>query len=110
LDDFAKLRFSAWTIAAVPRLPIRSPIIVAALNAIVPYDWVTIFCATGSMRSPSPAPLEGLRRGGYKLVYTDTPSDFQKSGDEKRKHLNLDLFDRRRNRHQGWIGDDVDVG
>jgi CDP-diacylglycerol--glycerol-3-phosphate 3-phosphatidyltransferase len=25
-----------------------------------------------------PAPLDGLRRGGYRLVYSDKPSDFQK--------------------------------
>ncbi len=36
-----------------------------------------------------PAPLDGLKRGGYKLVYTDTPSDYLKAHDDQSKRVNL---------------------
>jgi predicted metalloprotease with PDZ domain len=36
-----------------------------------------------------PAPLDGLRRGGYRLVYTEKPNDFQKDADGKLKQTDL---------------------
>jgi predicted metalloprotease with PDZ domain len=33
--------------------------------------------------------LDGLRRGGYKLIYSDTPSDTLKASEAQRKHVNL---------------------
>jgi C-terminal processing protease CtpA/Prc len=33
--------------------------------------------------------LDGLRRGGYKLVFSDTPSDYLKAHDEQSKRVNL---------------------
>jgi predicted metalloprotease with PDZ domain len=62
--------------------------LIAALNRVEPYDWVN-FLRSRLDAVASPAPLDGLRRGGYKLVYTDTPSDFERVSDEKHKHLNL---------------------
>jgi hypothetical protein len=47
------------------------------------------FCASGSTRSANLRPLDGLRRGGYKLVYTDTPGDFLAGSEEQRKRINL---------------------
>ena len=35
------------------------------------------------------APLEGLARGGYKLVFTDEPTSYWKSSDGYRKSMNL---------------------
>jgi hypothetical protein len=31
------------------------------------------------------APLDGVTRGGYKLVYTDTPTDYFKGSETRRK-------------------------
>jgi predicted metalloprotease with PDZ domain len=62
--------------------------VVKALNAIEPFDW-TAFFKKRLDSTAEPAPLDGLRRGGYKLVFTDKPSEFEKSADAERKHLNL---------------------
>jgi predicted metalloprotease with PDZ domain len=36
-----------------------------------------------------PVPLDGFRRGGYKLLYTDTPSDYQAATEDQRKRIDL---------------------
>ena len=36
-----------------------------------------------------PVPEEGFHRGGYKLVYTDKPSDYQATTEDQRKHIDL---------------------
>jgi len=61
--------------------------IVAALNAVEPYDWAT-FLHERTDSVGKPAPLDGLRRGGYHLVYAETPTDYAKTSDEQRKHNN----------------------
>jgi predicted metalloprotease with PDZ domain len=62
--------------------------IVKALNAVEPNDWGA-FLHQHLDTFGKPAPLEGFHRGGYKLVYTDTPSDYQTSIEEQRKRIDL---------------------
>ncbi|MGH6887586.1 MAG: M61 family metallopeptidase [Rhizomicrobium sp.] len=62
--------------------------IVHALNAVLPYDWAG-FLRTRLDSVNRPAPLDGLTRGGYRLVYTDKPSDFTKSNEYVRKIVDL---------------------
>jgi len=62
--------------------------VVKALNAIEPYDWAG-FLRQRLDSVGRPAPLDGLRRGGYALQFSDTASDYQKASDEQRKHVNL---------------------
>jgi predicted metalloprotease with PDZ domain len=57
--------------------------VVKALNAIQPYDWAT-FLRT-RVETVGPAPLDGLARAGWKLVYTDTPTPYLKSVEERSK-------------------------
>ncbi len=52
--------------------------LVAALNGIVPYDWKEFFRRRVESINER-APLDGIEAGGWKLVYTDQLSDFQKS-------------------------------
>ena len=59
--------------------------IVHALNQVQPYDWATFLKTRLNGHGPG-APLDGLARGGYKLVYTDTPSPFFKEN-ETRRHI-----------------------
>lgn len=47
--------------------------LVADLNQVVPYDWATFIHERIDNINPH-ADLDGITRGGYKLVYTDTPS------------------------------------
>ena len=61
--------------------------IVRALNGVFPYDWAGFLNAR--LNDPAPAPLNGLTQGGYKLAYTDKPSDFTKSAEHLRKMTDL---------------------
>ena len=62
--------------------------VVRALNQVLPYDWAT-FLRERLDTTGKPAPLDGLTRGGYRLVYTDTPSPYQKAHDAAGKVQNL---------------------
>jgi predicted metalloprotease with PDZ domain len=87
LDDFARAFFGIDDGSFTP-VTYTFNDVAKALNAIEPYDWAT-FLRQRLDATGKPAPLDGLRRGGYKLVYTDTPSDYLKDSDAQRKHVNL---------------------
>jgi predicted metalloprotease with PDZ domain len=74
LDDFAKAFFSPDDGSYTP-LTYTFDDVVSALNAVTPYDWAG-FLKTRIEESGHPAPLDGLKRGGYRLTYIDTPSDY----------------------------------
>ncbi len=87
LDDFARSFFGIDDGSFVT-VAYSFEDVVKALNAVEPYDWA------GFLRErldgvARPPPLEGLRRGGYKLVYTDTPSELEKASDLERKRVGL---------------------
>jgi predicted metalloprotease with PDZ domain len=58
--------------------------VVQSLNAVQPYDWQGFFSARLQGHGPG-APLDGLARSGWKLVYSDTPTDFFKDVEAYRK-------------------------
>ncbi len=58
--------------------------VVRTLNSVQPYDWAGLL-RPRLYGHAAGAPLEGLTRGGYRLVYTDTPSEFTKSAETRRK-------------------------
>lgn len=65
--------------SGVPRvLPYELIEVTADLNQVVPYDWATFFNDRVSHVTPQ-ADLEGIEQGGYKLVYTDTPTAYEKA-------------------------------
>ena len=47
--------------------------LIADLNQVMPYDWTTFLHERIDLPNPH-ADLEGIARGGYKLVYTDKPT------------------------------------
>ena len=53
-----------------------------------PYDWATFLHQRIDAVNVD-APIGGLTRGGYRLVFNDTPSDLDKAGDEHRKLVSL---------------------
>jgi predicted metalloprotease with PDZ domain len=87
LDDFARAFFGIDN-GSVTTVTYTFEDVVKALNAVEPYDWTT-FLRDRLDGIARPAPLEGIRRGGYKLVYTDTPSAILKASDELRKRVSL---------------------
>ena len=74
LDDFAQGFFGINDGSFVP-VTYSFEDVVAALNAVQPYDWENFLRARLDGHGPG-APLNGIRRGGYKLVYTETPSEY----------------------------------
>ncbi len=52
--------------------------LVADLNQVMPYDWATFLHDRIDKINPR-ADLDGIERGGYKLVYKDKPSSSEKA-------------------------------
>jgi predicted metalloprotease with PDZ domain len=59
-------------------VPYERPELIADLNQVVPYDWAKFLHDRIDLINPR-ADLAGIEQGGYKLVYTDKPSDAQKT-------------------------------
>jgi len=87
LDDFARAFFGVDNGSFVTH-PFTFDDVVAALNAVVPNDWAGFLHQRLDGHGPG-APLDGVARGGYKLVYTDTPTEYFKSAETARKVTNL---------------------
>jgi predicted metalloprotease with PDZ domain len=87
LDDFARAFFGIDD-GSFTTVTYTFEDVVKALNAVEPYDWAG-FLRERLDSIGRPAPLDGLRRGGYKLVFTDTPSELLKALDEQSKRVNL---------------------
>ncbi len=87
LDDFARgffgIRDGDWG-----TVPYTFDDVVAALNAVQPYDWADFL--TTRMRQPGqPAPLGGIERGGYRLVFRDVPNVYDAERMKLGKSLDL---------------------
>jgi predicted metalloprotease with PDZ domain len=87
LDDFARAFYGLNDGSVIP-VTYTFEDVVRALNAVLPYDWAA-FLRERLDSTGRPAPLEGLARGGYRLIYTDTPSEIRKGRDEQRKYVDL---------------------
>jgi predicted metalloprotease with PDZ domain len=62
--------------------------VVKALNAIQSYDWAPFLRTRLDGHGPG-APLDGLARAGWKLVYTEKPTDFLKAQEDLSKSANF---------------------
>ena len=87
LDDFAKAFFGVndgdWG-----QLTYTRKELVTVLNKIQPYDWEAFFAARVDAVAPM-APLAGLERGGYRLVYGDTANAVWRDGETRTRASNL---------------------
>jgi predicted metalloprotease with PDZ domain len=87
LDDFCVLWGNGTDQTSVPKVnPYTEADVYALLNRVVPYDWAGFFKARIATIAPR-APLGGITNGGYKLVYTDTESDYDKASETNEKRL-----------------------
>ncbi len=87
LDDFAKAFFGVDNGSYVPRTYTFEDV-AATLNDVVAHDW-TGFLKTRIEGLSEKAPLDGLTRGGYRLIYTETPTDYFKTAETRGKTTNL---------------------
>ena len=87
LDDFAKAFFGVkdgdWG-----QLTYTRKDLVAALNKLAPMDWEAFFRKRVDAVATK-APLDGLERGGYRLVYGDAPNSVWRDGEIRTKASNL---------------------
>jgi predicted metalloprotease with PDZ domain len=87
LDDFARAFFGLddrdWG-----ELTYTFDDIVKTLNQVQPYDWAA-FLHERLDQTGGHAPLAGITRGGYRLAYTDTPTEWFKSNEKQRKMTDL---------------------
>ena len=87
LDDFARSFFGVQDGSTTP-LPYTFEDVVAALDAVQPHDWATFLRTRLDGHGPG-APLDGLARAGWKLVYRDAPTPFMKTNEERSKGTDL---------------------
>ncbi len=74
LDDFARAFFGPGDGAWTPRTYTFEDI-VAGLNAVTPYDWAA-FLRARVEPAGGQAPLDGIARGGWRLVYAAERSNY----------------------------------
>lgn len=76
LDDFARAFFGGREGDLGP-VTYDFGDVVAALNAIYPYDW-TKFLQTRFQTAGQAPPIAGIERAGYRLVWRDAPNAFDR--------------------------------
>jgi predicted metalloprotease with PDZ domain len=87
IDDFA-LAFFGMNPGDYGQLPFEADEIVTKLNRIAPYDWAG-FIQTRINTPGQPAPIGGIVKGGYRLVWKEEPNPFTKAAMAEAKLLGL---------------------
>ena len=85
LDDFCRL-FHGGESGPPKVVPYTFDDVVHALNQVAPYDWAGLLKTRVNSTDPH-APLGGIERGGWRLVYNDQPNLFIKTSDKVRKSV-----------------------
>lgn len=87
MDDFARAFFGGrdgdWGVSTYDLEDV-----VAALNALAPYDWAA-FLRNRVNGTSNEAPKQGLLKGGYRLVYTDQPNSTVKDSEDSNGSVEL---------------------
>ena len=87
IDDFARAFFGVrdrdWG-----ELTFTFEDIVATLNQVQPYDWRG-YLTKRVLDIAAQPPLEGITQGGYRLVFTDQPTNWIKSAEMNGKNSDL---------------------
>jgi predicted metalloprotease with PDZ domain len=92
LDDFARAFFGIGDGSWAP-VTYTLDDVVAALNDVLESDWATFFRERIYEAGAEP-PLDGLARGGYRLVFKDERSEFQREAESYGRNADLSYFAR----------------
>ena len=87
IDDFARAFFGMRD-GDYGELTYTLDDVAATLNGIVPNDWKA-YLQRRLTEHAAGAPIDGFRRNGYTLVYTDQPTPVFKQGEKARKNVDL---------------------
>lgn len=85
LDDFARVFFAGEN-GDYRVKPYEFEDVVAALDGVAAFDWAGFLRERIDGHAP---PTDGLAASGWKLVFTDTPGEFQKLAEGERKAVDL---------------------
>jgi len=89
LNDFCR-EFEGGP-GGVPALkPYTFEDVVAAMNAVQPYDWSTFFHDRVYAIAPR-APLGGIENGGWKLVYDSARPDYWRANEDENRYTDMSL-------------------
>ncbi|MFC5513873.1 M61 family metallopeptidase [Massilia jejuensis] len=83
LDDFARAFYGIGNGSMRPVFYTFDDV-VATLAKVQKFDWAPFLRARLDGNGPG-APLDGLARAGWKLVYTETPTDYIRNAEERSK-------------------------
>jgi predicted metalloprotease with PDZ domain len=87
LNDFCR-RFHGGESGPPKVIPYTFDDVVRTLSEVAPYDWAHLLNDRAKATSTH-APLEGIERGGWKLVYTDRPNPFTEAVEKIAKFADL---------------------
>jgi predicted metalloprotease with PDZ domain len=87
MDDFCR-RFHGGESGAPKVVPYTFDDVVRALNEVAPYDWAALLRDRVKLTSTH-APLGGVEKGGWKLVYNEKPNSFISALEKKGKFADL---------------------
>jgi predicted metalloprotease with PDZ domain len=82
IDDFCHI-FHGGESGAPTVKPYTVDEVVAALNQVAPHDWKSFLLSRVEQVTPH-APLDGITRGGWRLVYSDAKNEYIRTGDGDR--------------------------
>jgi predicted metalloprotease with PDZ domain len=102
IDDFCHLFHGGESSAPMVK-PYTVDDVVAALNQVAPHDWKSFLSSRIEQVTPH-APLDGITRGGWRLVYSDAKNEYIKTTDNERIDAIYSLGLRVRAR-DGVVGD-----
>ena len=91
LDDYIKIFYgkdAAFASTSHDVKPYDFNDVVKTLNTVQSADW-NAFLRSRLESTNERAPLDGISRGGWKLAYTDTPTELFKANQKESKQLNL---------------------
>jgi len=87
MDDFCR-RFHGGESGPPKVVPYTFDDVVRTLNDVAPYDWATLL-KERVQRTSTHAPLGGIEKGGWKVVYNDKPNSFISAYEKKGKFADL---------------------
>jgi predicted metalloprotease with PDZ domain len=87
MDDFCR-RFHGGESGPPKVVPYTFDDVVRTLNDVAPYDWATLL-KERVQRTSTHAPLGGIEKGGWTLVYNDKPNSFISAYEKKGKFADL---------------------
>ena len=104
IDDFCHL-FHGGESGSPTVKPYTFEDVVAALNQVAPHDWKAFLGSRVYQVTPR-APLDGITRGGWRVVYTDAKNEYIKTSESDRVEAMFSLGLRVRAR-DGMVNDVV---